>query len=123
MTDYWSIPALENIYLEDNWVLSISAQPGSLVLVIDLVLRDQHPAYRTPSPGDQYCYRRGILRFDGVTMLSWSGQGAPPAVDATGQPDFGSFDQFEVEGAGCRLSGDFGLIEVQSDLPTLELTE
>ena len=123
MTDYWSIPALENVYLEDSWVLSISAQPGSLVLAVDVVLREQHPVYRTPGAEEQYCYRRGILRFDGVTTLSWSEQGAPPAVDATGQPDFGSFDQFEVEGARYRLSGDFGLIALEADPPTLELTE
>ena len=123
MTDYWSIPALENVYLEDSWVLSISAQPGSLVPAVDMVLREHHAAYRTPAAGEQYCYRRGILRFDGVTTLSWSGQGAPPAVEATGQPDFGSFDQFEVDGARYRLSGDFGLITVDADMPTLELTE
>lgn len=123
MSDYWAIPALENVYLEDSWVLSISAQPGHLTFVIDLVLRERHPAYRMPSPGEQYCYRRGVLRFDGVTTLSWSGQGAPPAVDETAQPDFGSFDEVEVEGASYRLSGDFGHIVVESDLPTLELTE
>ncbi|GAA1768250.1 hypothetical protein GCM10009747_31320 [Agromyces humatus] len=72
MTGYWSIPELENVYLEDSWVLS---------------------------------------------------KGAHPAVDATGQPDFGSLDEFGVEGASYRLSGNFGLVAFESDLPTLELTE
>lgn len=44
MRDYWSIPGFAHAYLEDSWVLSISAQPGSLVLVIDVVLLEQHPA-------------------------------------------------------------------------------
>lgn len=76
-----------------------------------------------PAVGEQYCYPRAILRFDRVTTLSWSEQGTPPAMDATGQPDFGSFDQFKVEGEKYRLSGDFGLIIIESDPPVLELAE
>lgn len=42
-------------------------------------------------------------------------------MDANGQPDFESFDQFKVEGEKYRLSGDFGFITI--DPPVLELAE
>lgn|GEM_PF-3055864 len=44
-------------------------------------------------------------------------------MDATGEQDFGSIDLFQAEEARYRLSGDFGLIALESDLPALELTE
>lgn len=71
MRDYSSIPELADVYLEDSWVLSISAQPGLLVLVIDV---ERHPAYRTPAADEQYCYRRGILRFDRLVAVSFRRQ-------------------------------------------------
>jgi hypothetical protein len=35
--------------------------------------------------GTYLCYRPGRLEFDGVTDVEWTGQGAPPATDASGE--------------------------------------
>ncbi len=45
MSDYWSILGFEGLYLEDSWVLDITARPGVLEFVVDLVLRESHPRY------------------------------------------------------------------------------
>lgn len=50
-SDYWSISGLDAFYLEDSWVLRIVARPGTLDLVVDLVLRESHPSYEPPSAG------------------------------------------------------------------------
>lgn len=119
MSDYWEIPGFGGLYLEDSWVLDITAKPGIVELTVDLVLRELHPDYQPPAPGEQYCYRRGFVRFTGVSSLVWEGQGAPPAVDATGEKDLGSIDVLMATDAGYEVEGDFGRIRVTSAAPVV----
>lgn len=122
MADYWNLRGFEDLYLEDSWVLEIRATAGLLIIQADLVLRESHPFYEAPKPGEQYCYRRGTIRFEGITDLTWTGQGAPPGVDASGEQDLGSFDQFSVAGSAYRIRGDFGRIEAIAQPPTVEFS-
>lgn len=122
MANYWAIHGFEDLYLEDSWVLDIRPGEATLALSVDLVLRESHPAYRTPRPGEQYCYRRGLITFEEVTALSWADRGQMPATDASGEEDLGSFDEFEVEGDSYVLAGDFGRIAVSSKPPTVVLS-
>ena len=120
MSDYWSIPGFEGLYLEDSWVLDITARPGVLEFVADLVLRESHPRYEAPKAGEQYCHRRGVLRFEGVSSLRWEGQGSVPAIDATGEQDYGSVDALRVADDAYTVEGDFGRIVVASAPPSVE---
>lgn len=120
MPDYSSIPGLENLYLEDSWVLGITARPGVLELDVDLVLREPHPWYEPPKAGEQYCHRRGVVRFDGVSSLRWEGQGSVPAVDLTGEQDYGSVDSLWTTDGSYVVEGDFGRIAVASAPPSVE---
>lgn len=122
MAHYWDIPGFEGRYLEDSWVLKIRPGEGTLTISADLVLRESHPEYRDPRPGEQYCYRLGVIAFDDVTECSWTERGRMPATDASGEEDLGSFDQFEVEDASYLLAGDFGRIVVTSKPPTVSLS-
>lgn len=119
--DYSAIQGFENLYLEDSWVLSITAQPGSLELVAELVLCESHPLYHPPTVGEQYCYRQGVVRFEDVTSLHWEGQGLMPAVDATGERDYGSIDALFVTPGAFILESDFGRIAVASAPPAVAL--
>lgn len=121
MANYWAVPGFEDLYLEDSWVLGIRPGGGTLTISADLVLRESHPAYRAPRPGEQYCYRKGLITFDDVTALSWADRGHVPATDAAGEEDLGSFDQFEVEDGSYVLAGDFGRIVLTSKPPTVAL--
>jgi hypothetical protein len=120
MSDYWNIPGFEGIYLEDSWVLDITARPGILELVVDLVLRESHPLFEPPLAGEQYCHRRGVVRFNGVSSLRWEGQGAAPAIDATGERDHGSVDVLRATNDAYMVEGDFGHIVVASTPPSVE---
>lgn len=123
MAIYWTLAGFENLYLEDSWVLSIRADESALTFEADLVLTESHPRYRNPLAGEQYCYLRGLIRFAKVTDLTWTGRGDPPARDATGELDFGSFYEFEVGDGTYTISGDFGRIEATSSRPTVEYQE
>lgn len=114
VTAYWDLPNLSEIYLEDSWVLDVVAEPAVLRFKMELVLREGHPSYHPPKPGEQYCYLPGRLIFRQATSLSWEGPSVRPAVDATGEKEYGSVDEFRVEAGGYRLIGDFGDIHVTS---------
>jgi hypothetical protein len=117
VSEYWSLEDFRYLYLEDSWVTDIEAHTGILTLHADLVLREEHPLYRAPEPGEQYCYQAGRIVFPAVERLSWEGQGRPPAVDESGERDYGGIDSFEVDPPRYRLSGDFGRLVVDSQPP------
>lgn len=118
-----TIPGFEDVYLEDSWVLAVRAEPGSVVLDIECVLLRAHPFYSPPAPGQQHSYRRGALRFSQVAAVSWTEQDTvTPSVDASGEHDLGSVDEFEVHDGSYLLMGDFGRLEIWSARPVLELS-
>jgi len=120
---YETIDDLRHVYLEDSYVLDIVARPGQVRLALDLVLTPDHEAYRPPEPGEQHCYRRAELVFERVVDLRWRHSGAPPAVDATGEPDLGSIDSLTAAGGRYRLEGDWGSMEIESAAPAVRLTD
>lgn len=122
MAHYWEIPGFEALYLEDSWILEIRPGRGELTISADLVLRESHPAYREPHREEQYCYRQGSITFDEVTEFSWTERGRMAAIDASGEEDLGSFDQFEVDDGSYLMAGDFGRIVVTSKQPKVSLS-
>jgi hypothetical protein len=122
MSNYNIVTGFEDIYLEDSWVLGIRLEPGLALFEVELVILESHPRYTTPRPGEQYCYLRGQIRFEGVSSVRWTGQGVvKPAVDATGEVDYGAIDAFDAFDTHCELEGDFGRLEIESPWPSLNI--
>lgn len=59
MSQYFDLRGFEAVYLEDSFVLGVTATPGLLVVDLDVVLTEDHPSYTPPPPEEHYCYRRG----------------------------------------------------------------
>ena len=112
MKPYTDIDGLADIVLEESWVLGLTATPDQLLLPVDFVLTASHPLYQPPAADTIECTRRGQLRFGAVTSLQWTGQGAPPARDKTGEIDYGHIDSFEWKPGCYRLEGDWGFMDV-----------
>jgi hypothetical protein len=121
MTDRGDLAGLSLYHLEDSWVFDVVARPGTLTVTMNVVLLPDHPEHRPPSPGEQYCYRRGELLFRGVTSLRWDRQGLPPARDVTGQIDYGGVDWLSYVDGAYHLSGDFGDIVVAASSVRIDL--
>ncbi|RPF35943.1 hypothetical protein [Streptomyces sp. TLI_185] len=119
--EYPKLDGFANVYLEDSFVLQVKATPGYLAFDVELVLTPQHPAYHPPAPGEQACYARATIEFPEVRNLVWSGQGTPPAVDASGSKDYGGIDALFWTGSAFHLEGDWGAIDVASALPVIRL--
>jgi len=47
---------LADIYLEDSWVLDVSATEHGVAFRLDAVLTPDHLRYHPPAPGEQHCY-------------------------------------------------------------------
>jgi hypothetical protein len=119
---YEELNGLAEIVLEESYVLGVAAQPGELTFEVDFALTQEHPAYAPPPPSETECFRRGTLRFVGVERLVWEGQGAPPAIDASGESDFGHIDSFEWEDGRYVINGDWGRIEATAGAVEVGLT-
>ncbi|MFE6284795.1 hypothetical protein [Streptomyces sp. NPDC057877] len=109
----------DGVYLEDGFVLGIQANPGRLCLDVEVVLTPEHPRYRPPAPGEQYCYAVAVIEFADVRRLTWDGQGTPPAKDASGETDYGGIDALFWDGSAYHVEGDWGAIVVVSAAPAL----
>ena len=104
-------------------MLHVDAGRSSLAVGLEVVLAEDHPSYRPPAQGEQYCYRRGVLRFAAAREVEWVHVRMRPATDATGEPDFGHIDYLYEEQGRYVLGGDWGDVAVASpEPPSLELS-
>lgn len=114
MTSYQSVQGLEQVVLEASYVLDVLATPTLLTFQLDAFLTPQHPDYVTPSKDEQERYRPAILTFSKLNKLIWDFKTVSPAVDASGEIDYGSIDSMTITGQTYTIEGDFGRIEVNA---------
>lgn len=115
MGKYFEHEVLRSFYLEDSWVLDINASRGQFVITAEFVLTEEHPSYAPARPGEQYCYRKGVLVFEGVTDLTWTGQlSSRPSRDPDGSVDYGNIDSLTIEGDRYIVEGGLGIIDLHA---------
>lgn len=90
---------MQGLYLEDSYLLGIAVSGGELRLSVLFALAGDHPAYVSPKPDEQHCYREGEIRWDQVRVVH---SRSLPSVFATADPDgtldLGSIWYTESEG-------------------------
>lgn len=112
-TAYWELPGLEQVYLEDSWVLGIQVDQQRAAFQLELVLTEDHPRYQPPQAGERYCYAPAWLVFECAELVELQLSGAPPATDASGEQDLGNIDTLcQVEGEYVA-TGDWGALRVR----------
>ena len=121
--DYTEIEALESAYLEDSWVLSIEQVVGEVLFSLDLVLTKQHQRWRVPANDEQYCYCKAELVFRSVRTARWTFSGSRPATDVTGETDYGNIDSLRFAGDRFRLSGEWGVVVLESAAPIVRFVD
>ena len=111
--NYYEIPSLSNIYLEESYVLSVSERDGSLAFELEAVLTENHPKYKRPQEGEMYCYRKMSLLFLNVDSFEWADKKFMAYSDALGEFDYGNIDSFVSCGDGYELAGDWGRVFIR----------
>ncbi|EEA92704.1 hypothetical protein [Pseudovibrio sp. JE062] len=111
--NYFQIPSLSDVYLEDSYVLAIHEYDSKIVFDLEVVLIETHPFYEAPSKGEKYCYRKSSLSFIGVQSVEWLDRQFIRFSDASGESDYGNIDSFTKEGELCHLAGDWGEVKIR----------
>lgn len=119
---YHRIDALAHYYLEDSYVLAVHVFPGKLVVDVDAVLTESHPSYTPPAEGEQYCFRRIEIIFDGVTSMNSFSLSYYVATGATGEKDMGDIDSLTIDDENrFRISGPWGSAEFVANIVGVNL--
>jgi hypothetical protein len=120
MRTYSEVPQFSSYFLEGSFVLGIAASPGILTFDLEIALTPEHPQCTPAHPGRQQCYRRGRLRFSGVSGLTWDKQGLMPAKSTDGI-DYGCIDSWSIDEDRHLINGDFGTISVVAESADISL--
>ena len=117
-----AIADLQNVYLEDSYVLGIYETEDALLFDLDAVLTEAHPAYAPPPVDMQYCYRKARLTFRGHLTVNWIERNFNSrTVDPDGSVDIGEIDGFECGPEGYYVDGAWGAVQIQCDEVSLTL--
>ncbi|KJY74129.1 hypothetical protein TW78_08835 [Vibrio coralliilyticus] len=114
MSSYYDWEDFADIYLEDSFVLRICESYNEISFIVEAVLTENHPLYRSPESGEQYCYKKGKIVFQGLKCVKWISKNETPFKDVSGEEDYGNIDTFQLLNDQYRLSGDWGELEVRS---------
>jgi hypothetical protein len=126
MRNWTAMPAFHGLDLSESFISSWEHHENSLLVEADFVLTPDHPSFRPPVPDEWACFKRGKLTFPNVRSTKGLRSMAEvrPAIDATGERDYGHFDSFVERAPGTfEVSGDFGTFTVESEQPIVEIRE
>lgn len=123
IVDYSNLSQLQDIYLEDSFVLGISTEPTKIEFSLEVVLNKNHSLYKEPVENESYCYRNANLIFTDFDSAKWLEKNDDYFIDASGQTDYGNIDFFHIAEKGFDLSGDWGHLIVTGGTVLLEFRE
>jgi len=114
MSSYYEWEGFSEIYLEDSFVLAISELDNEISFIVEIVLTENHPLYTKIKENEKYCYKRGKIIFQNLNKVKWLDKNIKPFTDSAGTEDYGNIDIFELSDEGYELSGDWGMLKVNS---------
>jgi hypothetical protein len=124
MHDWTAMPAFDGLDLTESFISSWEQNNKTLRFEVDFVLTPDHPMFRPALPDEWACFRRGAVTFPNVRAITGlkSMSEVRPAIDATGERDYGHFDTFVERAPGAfEVAGDFGTFLVESEPPIVEI--
>ncbi len=120
MKPYYELSILDCLYLEDSYVLGVEADKTSAIFTVEFVLTEKHSGYLLPKKGQQYCYKKGKLKFEDCEAVSWAKVNHVRNIDKNLEIDMGNIDVFTFDENKYFLSGDWGEIEIISENVSLD---
>lgn len=117
--EYSRLSGLENLFLEDSYVLDILEGNSEVKFSMEFVFTEAHPLYQAPNEGEQYCYHKGYLVFENVSHFNKFCRTPTEYTDANNEVDLGNIETFSSLGGRFVLSGDWGELDIQSESPKI----
>ncbi|MBY5969583.1 hypothetical protein [Halomonas denitrificans] len=114
-SDYFNVPGLRDIYLQVSYVLKIDKGPDHISFFMDFVLMEAHPKYIDYHPGEQYCYKHGVIEFSAVEKINefYNVSMVPGCLPV--DTDIGNIDVFFCKGKRYVLQGDWGELDIECE--------
>ena len=125
-TNWTELREFRAVDLEQSFVLSWSAESGSLQIDLDLYLCPEHAFYEKPRPKERACFRPAILEFPYCSKLvSADFKGDGNAVSETARKLAGGrIDGLRlVDDGRYEMKGAFGRVEIHAERPILRIRE
>lgn len=119
---YESLPAFSDVVLEESWVRQVIASPGRVLFLVEAVIAKDSPLLRDPRPGDQLFRLPGVIQFEGVSSLEWTGQ-QPPTTDPDGTQDYDHIDSLAVDGDVYVVESGAGTLRLTATDVVVQLDE
>lgn len=117
--NYQFLQGFEDVYLEDSFVLGIHERNNRFIVEGEFALLEGHPHYSKPKKGEAHCYLKGAIEFGNASKVTWHKKGSHVFTDADNEIDLGNIDMFHYEIGKYLLSGDWGEVEIWSDIPRI----
>jgi hypothetical protein len=114
---YAELPNLDDLYLEDSWVLDVQETPDEVCFHLEAVLRETHPKWSPPKKGEVYTTLPLSLVFPGKVRVLWVERKMKPILGPDDEVDHGNIDSFEWEPRFFELQGEWGHVRIESDPP------
>jgi hypothetical protein len=114
--EYFLLNSLQNLYLEESYVLGIEETKNTIIFKMEFVLCQNHPLYQPKKIQEQYCYRKGALIFKNILNYSWIHKNLRPSFDANKEADFGNIDHYFFHENVHHLEGSWGEIIIKTDV-------
>lgn len=108
---YDLIESLQDINLEDSWVLSCE-ENGNIRFVIDAVLSKRHPLYTDPLKGEARCYKRAQIVFLDVSQKNWLRRDFKSNIGSDSDVDYGNIDLLSKIDSMWHIEGEWGKLEM-----------
>lgn len=126
--DYSKLPQFSKYDVENGYLLDVR-EGNSFEFTVDAALTRAHPLHRRTMwakirdalvrdlPPYEFTPTRAriLIVFPHVRSTKWIKRTMRPNVDPDGSIDYGSIDEFTVDGDASHLSGEWGELEIVSD--------
>ncbi|MEM8674872.1 MAG: hypothetical protein AAGF83_13510 [Cyanobacteria bacterium P01_G01_bin.67] len=118
---YYELPGLNNLYLEDSYVLNINEKNNYIEFLIEAVLIEEHPLHHPPSPQEQYCYQKAKICFFNTRQIIWLEKTNVSYKDPDNEIDHGNIDVFYQFDNYFYLEGDWSQLKIVESLMSVEI--
>lgn len=121
--DWRRLREFADVDLERSFVLSWQFDAATLLVDIDLLLLPEHPFYETPRPAEKLCIRPALIEFPFCVAVRPAGVEADSdaAASIAGLGGGAITGLRLITDGKYEISGDFGIVHVESERPLLRL--
>lgn len=123
--DWRRLREFAGVDLVRSYLLSWHVDGASLMIDVDLCLAPEHPFYEQPRPAEKVCLRPAVIEFPYCESIAADGGPAHrPTTESVSGLGIGAIAGLRrFDDGPFEISGDFGIVRIDSERPILRLRD